>query len=78
MERRGEVSMHRRHEMNDTIKKGDMKRGERRTRGLIVEDDEKGDINTQADAFIRNFKNQLRIHREESFKRYQEIIARGV
>ncbi|KAE8036978.1 hypothetical protein FH972_009607 [Carpinus fangiana] len=47
----------------------------RRLRG--VEDD--GDhINELADAFIKNFRNQLKIQREESFKRFQEMVARGV
>lgn len=41
-----------------------------------VEDD--GDINELADAFIKNFRNQLKIQREESFKRFQEMVARGV
>jgi hypothetical protein len=41
-----------------------------------VEDD--GDINELADAFIKNFRNQLKIQREESFKRFQELVARGV
>jgi hypothetical protein len=41
-----------------------------------VEDD--GDINELADAFIKNFRNQLKIQSEESFKRFQELVARGV
>lgn len=40
--------------------------------------DAKADINELADAFIRNFRNQLRIQREESLKRFQEMISRGV
>lgn len=40
--------------------------------------DEQGDINEMADAFIKKFRNQLKIQREESFKRFQEMIARGV
>ncbi|KAI3414731.1 uncharacterized protein J3R85_015904 [Psidium guajava] len=40
--------------------------------------DANADINELADAFIRNFRNQLRIQREESFKRFQEMISRGV
>lgn len=39
---------------------------------------EQGDINEMADAFIKKFRNQLKIQREESFKRFQEMIARGV
>ncbi|GLT39456.1 hypothetical protein SLA2020_136450 [Shorea laevis] len=33
--------------------------------------DEKDDINKQADAFIMNFRNHLKIQREESVKYYQ-------
>ncbi|KAK3443507.1 hypothetical protein EUGRSUZ_B03622 [Eucalyptus grandis] len=40
--------------------------------------DANADINELADAFIRNFRNQLRIQREESLKRFQEMISRGV
>lgn len=42
----------------------------------VVEDDR--DINELADAFINNFRKQLKIQREESFKRFQEMVARGV
>jgi hypothetical protein len=42
----------------------------------VVEDDR--DINELADAFINNFRKQLKIQREESFKRFQETVARGV
>lgn len=45
-------------------------------RQRAVEDDR--DINELADAFIKNFRNQLKIQREESFKRFQEMVARGV
>ncbi|KAJ0021574.1 hypothetical protein Pint_31364 [Pistacia integerrima] len=62
---------------------GEMKNNitKRRERKIMRDEDdhkEKGDINSQADAFIKNFRKQLRIQREESFKRYQEMIARGV
>ena len=40
--------------------------------------EEQGDINDMADAFIKKFRNQLKIQREESFKRFQEMIACGV
>ncbi|KAL6203941.1 hypothetical protein ACLB2K_021211 [Fragaria x ananassa] len=40
--------------------------------------DAQGDINDMADAFIKKFRNQLKIQREESFKRLQEMLARGV
>ena len=36
-----------------------------------------GDINDQAEAFIKNFRNQLKVQREESLKRFHEMIARG-
>lgn len=36
------------------------------------------DINDQAEAFIKNFRNQLKMQREESLKRFHEMIARGV
>ncbi|KAJ4724073.1 DUF761 domain-containing protein [Melia azedarach] len=51
---------------------------ERVARKMIVEDDERGDINELADAFIKNFRKQLKIQREESIKRRKEMIARGV
>ncbi|EEF27705.1 conserved hypothetical protein [Ricinus communis] len=46
------------------------------SRQLIAED-KRGDINLLADVFIKNFHNQLKIQREESIKRYKEMIARG-
>ena len=49
----------------------------RRGRSLVMEDDEGGDINERAEAFIKNFHNHLKIQRDESFKRYKEMIARG-
>ena len=36
------------------------------------------DINDRAEAFIKNFRNQLKIQREDSLKRFQEMLARGV
>ncbi|KAL5832326.1 hypothetical protein ACOSQ4_017680 [Xanthoceras sorbifolium] len=68
MEHHREVIVHGRDEKNDT------KRKERMTRRLPAEDGQ-GDINELADPFIENFHNQLRIQREEFFKRYQEMIA---
>lgn len=47
------------------------------SRQRIVQDD-RDDINQLADAFIKNFRNQLKIQREESLKRFQEMLARGV
>lgn len=49
-------------------RKFNAKKTERKIRQVIVEDREKGDINAQADAFIKNFRKQSRIQREESFK----------
>lgn len=43
----------------------------------IIEEDGR-DINDLADAFIKNFRNELKIQREESFKRFQEMVPRGV
>ncbi|KAL5765236.1 hypothetical protein ACOSQ2_017830 [Xanthoceras sorbifolium] len=71
MEHHREVIVHGRDEKNDT------KRKERMTRRLPAKDGQ-GDINELADAFIKNFHNQLRIQREEYFKQYQEMIARGI
>lgn len=44
----------------------------------IIVEDGRADIDERADAFIKNFRKQLKIQREESFKRFQEMIARGV
>ena len=52
-----------------------MKNG-RKVGSLMVED-EGGDINERAEAFIKNFHNHLKIQRDESFKRYKEMITRG-
>lgn len=60
--------------MNKEKNNGRKQMVNRQLRG--VEDD--GDINELADAFIKNFRNQLKIQREESFKRFQEMVARGV
>ncbi|KAI4373708.1 hypothetical protein MLD38_011801 [Melastoma candidum] len=40
--------------------------------------EDREDVNRQADAFISNFRNQLRIQREDSIKQFHEMIARGV
>lgn len=51
--------------------------GERKgTRQFIVGDIEQ-DIDKMADDFINNFRKQLRLQREESLKRYSEMINRG-
>lgn len=51
------------------------KKSEKMSRRLNVED-EKGDINGIADAFIKKFHKQ-HIQRDESFKRLQDMISRG-
>ena len=48
-----------------------------RSGGSLMVEDEEGDINERAEAFIKNFRNHLKIQRDESFKRYKEMIARG-
>lgn len=35
------------------------------------------DVNKMADEFINNFRKQLRFEREESLKRYHQMLARG-
>lgn len=36
------------------------------------------DVDKLADDFISKFRNQLKIERQDSLKRYREMIARGV
>lgn len=60
-----------------TDKESDAQRRQRMRRRVIVEDEKKGDINELAEAFIKNFRNQLKMQRDDSFKRFQEMIARG-
>ncbi|CAI9106759.1 OLC1v1005978C1 [Oldenlandia corymbosa var. corymbosa] len=36
------------------------------------------DVNTVAEDFINKFRNQLKVERVESFKRFQELINRGL
>lgn len=43
----------------------------------IVIENEKEDINKMADSFINNFRKQLKIERENSLKRFQDMINRG-
>jgi len=42
-----------------------------------VMENEKEDVNKMADAFINNFRKQLKIERENSFRRFQDMINRG-
>jgi len=46
-------------------------------RNWLVVEDAWEDINEKADAFIKNFRNQLKIQRQDSLKRFQEMISRG-
>ncbi|KAF4350152.1 hypothetical protein G4B88_031406 [Cannabis sativa] len=43
---------------------------------LFREEEEEDDVNALAEAFIKNFRKQLKIQREESFKRFHEMIGR--
>lgn len=75
MENHTDVSEHVGLNMND--KKSNAKRKLWIQKRSIM-DDEREDINERADAFIKNFRNQLKIQRAESFKRFQDMISRGV
>ncbi|KAK7359260.1 hypothetical protein VNO77_01213 [Canavalia gladiata] len=46
------------------------------SRQIVLENDRE-DINKMADAFINNFRKQLKIEKENSFKRLQDMINRG-
>lgn len=43
----------------------------------VVLRNEGEDINEMADAFIKNFRKQLKIERQESLQRLQDMINRG-
>ncbi|EXB87352.1 hypothetical protein L484_016698 [Morus notabilis] len=60
--------------MNNKVKETARKEAVSKRSTELVDDD----INDQAEAFIKNFRNQLKIQREESLKRFHEMIARGV
>lgn len=59
-------------------KQGSGDDGKKRTVAARAAEEQVEDINELADAFIKKFRNQLKIQRDESFKRFQEMIARGV
>lgn len=59
------------HKEKENAKKGMVSRQK-------IELDDRDNINELADAFIKNFRNQLKMQREESLKRFQEMLARGV
>lgn len=58
----------------DEIVKND---GERQGTGQFTVGDDNQDIDKMADDFIKNFRKQLRLQREESLKRYREMMNRG-
>ncbi|PON42962.1 hypothetical protein TorRG33x02_334710 [Trema orientale] len=60
--------------MNNKVRESPRK--EVTSRRQSVRDEE--DVNDLAEAFIKNFRNQLKIQREESMKRFHEMIGRGV
>jgi hypothetical protein len=65
---RGEVAAkgsHRVHKEKENTKKKAMSR-------RMIAADEQADINEKADALIKKFRNQLKIQREESFKRLND------
>uniref|UniRef100_A0A7N0UFA8 Uncharacterized protein n=1 Tax=Kalanchoe fedtschenkoi TaxID=63787 RepID=A0A7N0UFA8_KALFE len=76
---KGEMSGPERHIEMRVASKDTEKMAERRSasRCTAVDDHKGEDINDLADAFIKNFRNQLRIQREESFKRFRDMLARG-
>lgn len=61
--------------MNNKAKENTMRK-EVISRRQIVQDEE--DVNDLAEAFIKNFRSQLKMQREESLKRFHEMIGRGV
>lgn len=65
---------------NESSRKAEMKNGEKTTKRIppgfeMVE--ERSDIDKKADDFIKNFRNQLKIQRAESLKRFYEMLNRG-
>ncbi|KAL3609072.1 hypothetical protein D5086_000092 [Populus alba] len=74
MESHKEVAKH--DGLNIDDRKSDGRRKTRMRNWLVVEDGW-DDINEKAEAFIKNFRNQLKIQRQDSLKRFQEMISRG-
>ncbi|KAJ6713461.1 COTTON FIBER PROTEIN [Salix purpurea] len=74
MEDHKEVAEHD-HGVSSNGTKGD---GRRMRKWLAVEDGTREDINEKAEAFIKNFRLQLKIQRQDSLKRFREMISRGV
>ncbi|KAM7523173.1 hypothetical protein LguiA_013075 [Lonicera macranthoides] len=50
---------------------------QRAVRSRFIEEGERSDINKQAEDFIKKFRNELKIQREESLKRFKEMLDRG-
>ncbi|KAG6781801.1 hypothetical protein POTOM_014716 [Populus tomentosa] len=46
-------------------------RRETRLQNRLIMEDYKEDINEKAEAFIKNFRDQLKIQREDSLKRFR-------
>lgn len=61
------------HGMNNKVK--EKARKEEVSKCSTAGDD---DIDDLAEAFIKNFRNQLKVQREESLKHFHKMIARGV
>ncbi|KAL9370267.1 hypothetical protein Peur_041466 [Populus x canadensis] len=76
MERNKEVAKHDDLNINGTT--SDERRITRMRNCRLVMEDGREDINEKADAFIKNFRHQLKIQRQDSLKRFQEMISRGV
>ncbi|KAJ6945053.1 hypothetical protein NC651_000165 [Populus alba x Populus x berolinensis] len=74
MEHHKEVAKH--DDLNINGTRSDERRITRMRNWLVVEDGRE-DINEKADAFIKNFRHQLKIQRQDSLKRFQEMISRG-
>lgn len=75
MDSRAEVSS------NGSGKKNGMKnegaKKQMTVRSQFTEEGEGSDINKQAEDFIKNFRNELKIQRVESLKHFKEMLDRG-
>ncbi|KAL9386213.1 hypothetical protein Peur_019337 [Populus x canadensis] len=67
MEDHKEVS---KHDSLDIDDKKTEERRETRLQNRLIMEDYREDINEKADAFIKNFRDQLKIQREDSLKRF--------
>lgn len=63
------------HRINNKSINGSLKREMANKRQIESHEE---DINDRAEAFIKNFRIQLKIQREDSLKRFQDMLARGV